>query len=391
MNLQKFKKSSHRRDAKGAKEKQVKVEVEKGRVWWSQPQSLSLKFFAFFAPLRWALLFPILLTGVLWLGGCAGTREFLPEFVEHTEGVRVRVLFDPSAGKEATKVPVRFTAFPKGLRTAVCFGGDVKGEEAWELAGLLQQFGWRGTLFFPCKMEGKAAAAVADGMLQLEARGMEVGCRASFGRMEDVTRYASEGKTFWDAFLTRPVVSFGGIGAIVREDTDTLANMGYLSVCSADGVMALGAARKERFVLPCPDGRADIVRQWIAVRERKGGLFYVRRRTCDSNADPLPWEELESLLAEYGRMEDVWYCTQGEWAAYVLMRDTSRIVRLDGEGNELCIGIEPGQPVPKTWCPALTVEVQTPPKSVVMVLVEDRPVPFEVRGERVLFEVEMVR
>jgi hypothetical protein len=311
--------------------------------------------------------------------------------VENTDGVRVRVLFDPSAAREAGKVPVRFTAFPKGLRTAVCFGGDVKGEEAWELAGLLQQYGWRGTLFFPGKLEGEAGAAVADGLLQVETRGMEVGCRASRGQMEDVTRYAAESKAFWDAFLTRPVVSFDGVGAIVREDVDTLAALGYLSVCSADEVMALGTSEKEPFVFPCPDGRADMARRWIAVREQEGGFFYVCGRACDSNADPLPWEELESLLAEYGRMDQVWYCTQGEWAAYVRMRDTSRIVLLKGEKNELCIGIEPGQPLPKTWCPALTVELKTPPASVVMVLVEDRPVPFEGQGERVLFEVEMVR
>ncbi|MCK5118126.1 MAG: hypothetical protein KAQ78_01005 [Candidatus Latescibacteria bacterium] len=294
--------------------------------------------------------------------------------------VRVRVLFDPSEDGEAGKVPVRFTAFPKGLRTAVCFGGDVKGEEAWELAGLLQQYGWRGTLFFPGKLEGEAGAAAADGMLQVEARGMEVGCRTPIGRMEDVTRCAAEGKTFWDALLTRPVVSFGGVGSISREDVDTLADLGYLSLCSDDGVRALGTPGKEPFVLPSPDGRADMARRWIAVREQKGGLFYVWGRSCDSNTDPLPWEELESLLAEYGRMDQVWYCTQGEWAAYVRMRDTSRIVRVRGEKNELCIGIEPGPSVPKTWCPALTVQVQTPPESVVMVLVEDRPVPFEVRG-----------
>ncbi len=389
MNFRKFKKSAHRKDAEGAKEKQVKV--EKGCVEWSQPQPLPLKFFAFFAPLRWPLLFPVLLSGTLWLGGCAGTRVPVPEFVENTEGVRVRVLLDPSEGREEGKVPVRFTAFPEGLRTAVCFGGDVKGEEAWELAGLLEQYGWRGTLFFPCKMEGTAATAVADGMLQVEARGMEVGCRTSFGRMEDVTRCAAEGKTFWDAFLTRPVVSFGGVEVIAPGDPVTLAERGYLSVCSADGVMALGTSRKERFVLPCPDGRADMARRWIAVREQEGGLFYVRKRLCDSNADPLPSDKLASLLAEYGRMEEVWYCTQGEWAAYVLMRDTSRIVRLEAEENELCIGIEPGPSVPEIWCPALTVEVQTPPESVVMVLVEDRPVPFEVRGGRVLFEVELIR
>ncbi|OPX25306.1 MAG: hypothetical protein B1H02_01885 [Candidatus Latescibacteria bacterium 4484_107] len=376
MNFQKFQKSAHRKDAEGAKDF----------------KTCALSFFAFFAPLRWAFLFPVLLSGTLWLGGCAGTREPVPEFVENTEDVRVRVLFDPFAGREAGKVPVRFTAFPKGLRTAVCFGGDVKGEEAWELAGLLQQYGWRGTLFFPCKMEGKAAAAVADGILQVEARGMEVGCRTSFGRMEDVTRCASEGKTFWDAFLTRPVVSFGGVEDIAPGDAVTLGERGYLSVCSADGVMALGTSRKERFVLPCPhDGHADMARRWIAVREQEGGLFYVWKRLCASNADPLPWEELESLLAEYGRMEDAWYCTQGEWAAYVLMRDTSRIVRLEGEENELCIEIKPGRSVPETWCSALTVELKTSPESVVMVLVEDRPVAFETQGERVLFEVEMVR
>jgi len=44
--------------------------------------------------------------------------------------------------------------------------------------------------------------------------------------------------------------------------------------------------------------------------------------------------------------------------------------------------------VPRTWCPALTVEVRARPSSVVMVLVEDRPVSFEVRGDRALFEVE---
>jgi hypothetical protein len=383
MTFQRLPKIFHRKVAEGARERQVKV--EKSGVECSP---LPLKLFASF---RWALLFPVVLSGALWLGGCAGTREFFPEFVENTEGVRVRVLFDPSAGKEAAKVPVRFTAFPKGLRTAVCFGGDVKGEEAWDLAAFLQQYGWRGTLFFPGKLEGEAGAAVADGMLQAETRGMEVGCRASSGQMEDVTRCAAEGKAFWDAFLTRPVVSFGGVGAIIREDMDTLADMGYLSVCSPDGVMALGTSRKEPLVLPCPNGRADMARRWIAVREQEGGLFYVWGRSCDSNTDSPLLEKLESLLAEYGRMDQVWYCTQGEWAAYVLMRDTSRIVRLEGEENELCIGIEPGKSVPETWCPALTVQVQTPPASVVMVLVEDRPVPFEMRGERVLFEVELIR
>jgi len=277
------------------------------------------------------------------------------------------------------------------MRTAVCFGRDVEGEETWELAGLLQQYGWRGTLFFPGKLEGEAGAAVADGMLQVETRGMEVGCRSSRGQMEDVTRCAAEGKVFWDAFLTRSVVSFGGVGTIIREDVDTLADMGYLSVCSADGVMTLGTSRKEPFVFPCPNGRANMARRWIAVREQEGGLFYVWGRSCDSNTDSPLLEELESLLAEYGRMDQVWYCTQGEWAAYVLMRDTSRIVRLEGEENELCIGIEPGKSVPETWCPALTVQVQTSPASVVMVLVEDRLVPFEVRDERVLFEVQLIR
>ena len=90
-------------------------------------------------------------------------------------------------------------------------------------------------------------------------------------------------------------------------------------------------------------------------------------------------------------MEDVWYCTQGEWAAYVSARDRSRIVRLKGEKNELCLGIEAGRSVPRTWCPALTVEVRARPSSVVMVLVEEQPVPFEVRGERVLVDVEMLR
>jgi len=278
----------------------------------------------------------------------------------------------------------------------VCFGWDVEGEEALELAGLLEQYGWRGTLFFPYKLEGEEGAAAADGMLQVEARGVEVGCRTSVEEMEDMVRCAAEGKAFWDTFVGRPVISFGAVGAIVREDLERLADMGYLSVYSRNRVIMLGNSGKgkERLMIPYrffPHHREAVANRWIEVRGQEGGVFYVWGRSRDSDADKQPWEELESLLAEYGRMEDVWYCTQGEWAAYILARDRSRIVRLKGEKNELCISIEAGQSVPRTWCPALTVEVRARPSSVVMVLVEGRPVSFEVRGERVLFEVEITR
>ena len=368
-------------------------------------------------------LFSGLLIGVLWLGGCAGTRESVSEAVERT---RVRVLFDPSAGKDATKCSVRFTALPRGLRTAVCFGWDVEGAEALELAGLLEQYGWRGTLFFPYRLEGEEGAAVADGILEVEARGVEVGCRTLVEQTADIVRYAAEGKAFWDAFVGRPVVSFGAVGAEAWKDLDRLAGIGYLSVRSDNRVIVLGSSEKERPVMvyrsfsdhreenqrPATktqrhkenpeDGegrlrvlvsswREDIAKRWTEVREQEGGMLYVGGRWRDSGADERPWEELESLLAEYGRMEDVWYCTQGEWAAYVSTRDTSHIVRLQGEENELRLGIEAGRSVPRTWRPALTVEVRAHPSWVVMVLVEDQPVPFEARGERVLFNVETIR
>ncbi|MFH1008796.1 MAG: hypothetical protein V1800_15070 [Candidatus Latescibacterota bacterium] len=338
-------------------------------------------------PIRQTLLPAILLVGVLGLAGCAGTPKPAPE---SSKGVRIRVLFDPLAELRVAKIPVRLAPLPKGLRTAVCFGADVDGDEALEWAGLLQQYGWRGTLFFPGTLGEEAD--MADGILQIETLGMEVGCRILPAQLEDVADYAAKSKAFWDAFVAQPVVSLKVSGAIARKDRRQWAELGYLSVCSDQAVMALGpSSRKEPFVLPLLGPRAEIARRWIAVREQEGGLFYVWGRSDDTDVDrPLP-EKLESILAEYGRMENVWYCTQGEWAAYLLLRDTSRIMRRKGDKKELCIELRPGRSVPGTWCPALTLEVEAPPSSVVMVMVDDRPVPFEAADNRVRFEVERIR
>lgn len=225
---------------------------------------------------------------------------------------------------------MRNSIFPGEAKIAVVSGWDGGFAYDMRLAGMLDQYGWKGTFFVRPETLGQEGFLTENELREILSGGHEIGMLGPEWPHLVVQGPAACAQQLKDdrvrltALVGKPVASFAYPAEIADSATwmaDAVREAGFDTARTTQEETLLASRIADWLHLPVTASalhdHMGLREKWGAVEETGEGIFYLWGRSADYGDDDDRWAELECNLAWFCGHLDVWYCTQAELFAHL--------------------------------------------------------------------------